>query len=180
MRVRVKVKGTATATGTETGTETVPETGAPAATISDPVASEVIDIASKLQSALDGAAADGIVDSIDVKRGRRSAAPVAAAPVPSPLSGMDLAMLSDMIWEAVGRWRGWDVANAQVDKASRKNWGEALAPVLEKLLGEIAQEHAAEITLLIATLLIILPRETVAYKYRKQIAEAAVELDRAA
>lgn len=175
MRQRVVVEvpeattETTETTKTTTATATTPKTTKTAGG-SDPVSENVNDVRDRLLERLESAKSAGIVDDIGVSGRRRSSAPSKkdAEEAVDMLQGMDLKLLSSMFWKAVSHFFGWDKAGCPVEEGDAENWGDALAPVISKFLGALADEHAEEITLLAVTVIIFLPRMLIAYDYKKE------------
>lgn len=168
-------KSTPTNSETSTASESAPELDTVPSGDSVQNAAEIL--ASRLREKLGAAESDGLVSDVEIKTaGKRSSATKTVTPAqPDILAGMDLTLLSSMIWDVVAGWRGYDAAGMPIDQTSKKRWAEAASPVVEKLLGDLAKDHHAEITLVIVTLLIVAPRERVVYVRKRMRASVDTE-----
>jgi len=155
---------------TTTTTKETTETTAKLGEVGD-VQANVSDVRDRLAERLQSAQESGLVEAIEIKGSASRKRTTQTEPeevAPSPLADMDLEPVSDMFWDAVGKIRGYNDAGIPVEKASKKRWAEALQPVLAGILGELMQDHPAEFTLLLTTLIIVAPREYALFRHKRE------------
>lgn len=140
----------------------------------DELESSAQDVASRLREKLKGAESEGIVGAIEVKGSNNKSSKSSSATKPETeqaqtmLKGMDLSLISDVLWDSISQLRGYDEIGVPVDGDLKERWAKAATPVFERLMQAMAIEYPEGVILAGLTLLIMVPRETVRYKHRKR------------